>query len=89
VLGIAISDADIAYVWDEVPGVSWYAYQPEIIQVPMEDEAIHTVSRPFCTDESCPCHMDGTLFGEYIYQPMMDGLMTSFEANRFHFSETL
>src|SRR5438874_1320895 len=32
---------------------------PHPIVIPMEDEPLHTLSRPLCDDPTCPCHGAG------------------------------
>ena len=46
------------------------------IPVLMEDEPVHTVDRPYCTDYSCPCRSDYERNMELTTQPCRDGLMT-------------
>ena len=42
---------------------------------------MHTATRPFCPDDSCPCHEDPALIADVqtLYQ---NGLVTSQEATR-------
>jgi hypothetical protein len=63
---------------DELPLVVW-----------LEDEPRHSFSQPYCSEESCPCHTDEALFAEYIERPMLDGLLTSWEASRLQWGDTL
>jgi hypothetical protein len=91
---LAITDEDVAAFWDELQDVPSYAERyahPEMVAVPvvvMEDEPLHTTERPYCALESCSCHEDETLFEEYIVSPVMDGLMTPWEAVRLRWGET-
>ncbi len=57
--------------------------------IPLDGEPVHTALRPFCSDESCPCHYDEQLFDEHISRPMMDGLMTPAEANNLRWGEQI
>ena len=50
--------------------------------VVMEDEDVHTDARPFCNDDSCPCHEDRDLMDEYIHDPLNAGLLSNAEAIR-------
>jgi hypothetical protein len=46
----------------------------------MEDDLVHTASRPFCfIDDQCPCHEDPLLIAE-VEQAVRDGLLTPDEA---------
>ncbi len=36
----------------------------EPIEIPMEDDLVHTSESPFCADLSCGCHEDMVLIGE-------------------------
>lgn len=60
----------------------------EPIDIPMEDDLVHTVDHPFCDDHRCPCHY-GELFEERIEQPVLAGLMTGWEANNLHWFENI
>lgn len=51
------------------------------------DGPLHTDERPFCSDETCPCHEDNELFDEYVMAPMTARKMTSYEANRLMWPE--
>jgi hypothetical protein len=58
------------------------------------DPIIHTEDRPFCGPnnnpdwQTCPCHniQDGQYY-RLICRPLLDGLMTSSEANRLYFGD--
>ena len=46
------------------------------------DDELHTPEKPFCWDETCPCHEDDVLiFQVSLY--VQDGLMTPDEATDF------
>jgi hypothetical protein len=91
---IAISDADIAYVWGELQAVPSYVerlsvmpqadYEACLLQSPipvvMEDEIIHFDDAPFCVDPDCPCHIDAALFEQHIYRPVVEGKLKIWEA---------
>ena len=53
-----------------------------IIIIPMEDDLLHTLDKPFCWDSICGCHRDETLFRE-VQQFVLNGLMTPQEAMLF------
>lgn len=56
----------------------------------MEDAPVHRLpENPFCNDPECPCHQDDELFNEFIEQPIMNGLLTTFEAARILWNEYL
>lgn len=57
--------------------------------IPMEDEPVHTAERPFCSDETCPCHCDYLLWQEHIGGPVRDGLLTYAEGRRIYRGEQL
>jgi hypothetical protein len=40
----------------------------EPIEIPMEDDLVHTSDHPFCSDGTCGCHEDETLIGEIAAQ---------------------
>lgn len=46
------------------------------------DELIHTDERPFCSDQTCPCHEDELLTSQ-VAQQVQDGLFTPPEAIEF------
>ena len=48
--------------------------------VVMEDEPVHTDSRPFCSDMTCGCHRDRALIREHLMEPERAGLLTWFES---------
>lgn len=69
-----------------------YVFECELMSEGLEvlipvDELIHTDETPYCTDESCPCHDDAQLYGEYVLTPFMDGLQTFAEANELRWGE--
>lgn len=49
--------------------------------VPVEYE-LHTPEKPFCYDQSCPCHEDELLIVEVLLH-VEDGLLTPSEATDF------
>lgn len=49
------------------------------LDIPMEDDLLHTSTSPFCPDPSCGCHEDQTLIGEVATQ-VKAGLLTPDEA---------
>jgi hypothetical protein len=51
------------------------------IVVPVDDP-VHTEARPFCWDETCPCHEDELLIA-LVAQQVQDGLFTPQEATEF------
>lgn len=57
--------------------------------IPMEDELVHTSERPFCSDETCPCHRDYLLWQEHIGSPVRDGLMTYAEGKRLFMGQQI
>jgi hypothetical protein len=62
------------------------------IVIPMEDELVHTDSRPYCDDVTCPCHDeddDDARFMETLGTPLMDGLLTPSEVQRLYWGEGL
>lgn len=60
----------------------------EPVPVIMEDAPVHCLpDRPFCDDPECLCHADDELFNEFIEQPVMAGLLTTFEAVRILWNE--
>jgi hypothetical protein len=57
----------------------------------MEDEIIHTQTRPFClrvVDPTCPCREDQELIQE-VSDAVSEGLLTPEEATRFVRGEML
>jgi len=64
--------------------VQLFSYSDDTsIDVPMEDELVHTASRPFCGDMSCPCHEDHDLLadvGEYHFA----GELSDVDADRLY-----
>jgi hypothetical protein len=40
----------------------------EPIEIPMEDDLVHTSEHPFCSDGTCCCHEDELLIGEIAAQ---------------------
>ena len=55
----------------------------------MEDEILHTPTRPFCfVDPQCPCHEDPELIHE-VSDAINEGLLTADEATRFVRGEML
>ena len=49
------------------------------IEIPMEDDLVHTSDHPFCPDSSCGCHEDETLIGEIAAQ-VEAGILTPEQA---------
>lgn len=49
------------------------------INIPMEDDLLHTSTNPFCYDGTCGCHEDQTLIGEVAAQ-VEAGTLTPDEA---------
>ncbi len=56
--------------------------------IPMEDEPLHTLDKPYCWDSTCGCHRDQTLFTE-TKQFVTEGLMTPTEATLFIAGKTV
>ena len=53
----------------------------EPIDIPMEDEPLHTVDHPFCDDPECECHDEyGPAAMESLHIPFDEGLLTEDEA---------
>jgi len=51
--------------------------------IPIEDDPLHTVERPFCfLDPTCLCH-ENPLFIAQVAQFVDDGLLTANEATDF------
>jgi hypothetical protein len=46
------------------------------------DDLVHTDERPFCSDQTCPCHED-ELLTALVAQQVQDGLFTPQEAIAF------
>ena len=46
------------------------------------DDLVHTDERPFCSDQTCPCHEDESLTSQ-VAQQVQDGLFTPQEAIEF------
>lgn len=61
---------------------------PTAILIPMEDDALHTDTSPFCSDPSCLCHEDGTLIAQ-VAQAVSEGLLTPEEARNVVAGKTL
>jgi len=59
-----------------------------ILVIPVEDELLHTLDKPFCWDSTCDCHRDATLFYE-IQQFVLNGEMTAHEAMLFLAGKTV
>ncbi|MBO0783970.1 MAG: hypothetical protein J2P37_34620 [Ktedonobacteraceae bacterium] len=38
------------------------------VEIPMEDDLVHTSEHPFCPDGTCGCHEDETLIAEVAAQ---------------------
>jgi len=51
-------------------------YGDNFIPVIPADEAVHTSERPFCSDETCPCHDDPDAIA-LVDQAYQDGLITA------------
>lgn len=49
----------------------------------LPEQAIHTPERPFCFDMTCWCHSDSEAIAETA-QYVIDGLLSSVEADRFY-----
>lgn len=49
-----------------------------VLPVPYLD---HTPDRPFCWDDTCPCHEDQEAITE-VYQAYQDGLLSAGDMNR-------
>lgn len=58
------------------------------IVIPMEDELLHTLDKPFCWNSTCGCHRDETLFRE-VQQFVLNGEMTPHEAILFIAGKTV
>ena len=61
--------------------------QEEGLPIPviwMEDAIIHTDERPYCTDQTCPCHYDQRQYSTTIDRPFEDGLLTYEEGNALY-----
>jgi hypothetical protein len=58
------------------------------IVIPVEDELLHTLDKPFCWDSTCGCHNDETLLRE-TQQFVLDGVMTPDEAVIFVVGKTV
>jgi hypothetical protein len=56
--------------------------------IPVEDEILHTLDKPYCWDSMCGCHRDETLFRE-TQQFVLDGTMTPHEAMLFIAGKTV
>jgi len=54
----------------------------------MEDEIIHTVEHPFCSDPTCPDKEDPELLAQ-VAQLVEDGLLTEEEATNYVLGKTL
>ncbi len=48
----------------------------------MEDPMEHTPRKPFCWDETCPCHEDQDAIAQ-VAQCVLEGIMTPEEATNF------
>ncbi|HJT57399.1 MAG TPA: hypothetical protein VJ761_12945 [Ktedonobacteraceae bacterium] len=46
------------------------------------DAIVHTTSRPFCQDVTCPCHEENQDAIATVAQAIADGLLTPDEATR-------
>ena len=75
------------HVQDELAHIEDDIASGDIPLVPMEDRMLHSDDRPFCGSSDCPCHADDELFDEYILEPVMAGLMTTYEASRILWNE--
>lgn len=53
-----------------------------IFVIPVEDEILHTPDKPFCWDNTCPCHEDALLIAE-VAAFVLQGIMTLDEATHF------
>ncbi|MGH2497284.1 MAG: hypothetical protein ACRDIV_21500 [Ktedonobacteraceae bacterium] len=56
--------------------------------IPVEDEVLHTVDKPFCWDITCICKSNLDLFTE-VQQFIQDGLLTIDEAFLFYCGRTV
>ena len=52
------------------------------IVIPMEDDLLHTLDKPFCWDSTCGCHHDDALLRE-VQQFVLNGELTPYEAMLF------
>ncbi len=61
----------------------------EPVSIPMLDELVHTLNHPFCDDSTCPCHGDDSAFRMLVEQPVLDGLMTTYEGAALFWRENI
>jgi len=59
-----------------------------VIVIPMEDDLLHMVDKPFCWDSVCGCHRDEKLFRD-VQQFVLNGEMTAHEAMLFIAGKTV
>lgn len=83
---------DIAWQYEDSPflpcGHLWKFLDRPLV-IPCEDPLLHTDGFPFCSDMTCPCHLDRALIREHLIEPRREGLLAWYDERRIWRGQTI